>query len=430
MDTTHPIVKKIPYSNDRFTLFKQLSELNPTFLIDRIPEYQELSFIGFCRKIELSHIEEIEEHQRNIPKTKDYYNMIIGCIPFEHAYQIHQLIEDKKLTVYRPDLLIILNKKEHLIEIVDFNHKIKISAIIECIKIPNKKKTTIFPGKIPIKSNMTKHEYNAMIQTSKKHIVDGDIFQVVLSQQFLAESSVDGIDLFERSCEYNSSPYQIYIEDNNQAIICTSPERLLEVKGNQLEVHPIAGTRARKHDGKDDLRGKELLSDPKELSEHLMLVDLGRNDIGRVSETGSVVVDKYCQLKNYQHVMHLVSTVRGQLKNNENKFTALKSVFPAGTVSGAPKKKSLEIIQTLEPTRRHLYGGAIFVSTGDYLDSCITIRTILKRNNQLIIQCGSGIVNDSIDSKEFLETINKGRALLNTLESFYKEGAQYDFDYR
>jgi anthranilate synthase component 1 len=276
-------------------------------------------------------------------------------------------------------------------------------------------------SQIPAKSDpqykrtMTTDEFVAKVEIAKEEIRSGEAFQIVLSQRFASPCSADALDVYRMLRLNNPSPYMyLFRFEDGIEIVGSSPEALVKVTGSEVMVHPIAGTRHRSSSIEEDVRlGEELLADPKERAEHLMLVDLGRNDLGRVCAPGTVEVLDFMHLERYSHVMHIVSTVIGQLSPDSTPIDALFSVFPAGTLSGAPKPRAMEIIETLEPTRRGLYGGTIgyFDFTGN-IDTCIAIRTALIHKNIAYVQAGAGIVADSVPLSENDETINKAAAVL------------------
>ncbi len=266
-------------------------------------------------------------------------------------------------------------------------------------------------------SNMTKEEFMVKVEKAKEYIKSGDVFQVVLSQRLNMPLKGEPFDVYRNLRTVNPAPYLYYLNFDETVIIGSSPEMLIRVEDGEIQTCPIAGTRPRGKDNtEDELFEKELLADEKETAEHLMLVDLGRNDLGRVCDYGSIKLNCFMQIERYSHVMHLVSTVSGKILPEMSSFDALKSCFPAGTVSGAPKIRAMEIIEELEPTRRGVYAGVIgyFGFTGN-MDTCITIRTIVVHKGRTYIQAGAGIVADSQPEKEYDETINKAKALLETL---------------
>lgn len=247
----------------------------------------------------------------------------------------------------------------------------------------------------------------------------------------MATGQIDGFSLYRNLRQSNPAPYLSYIKFPELEILCSSPEMLVRMNHSFVETAPIAGTRAIKEDGKDHLREAELLTDEKDLAEHLMLVDLGRNDIGRISKAGTVKVPEYCQAKHFSKVMHLVSSVRGTPLEHVTAIDCLKATFPAGTVSGAPKIRALEIIDELEPDSRDLYAGSVvMLNQYGHLNSCISIRTIHLKQDEIIIQAGGGIVHDSNPEHEYLESLNKASALFNAIEKTYRGAVNYDFDYR
>ena len=268
--------------------------------------------------------------------------------------------------------------------------------------------------KMLIKSNTTKKIFIKNVAIAKKHIEIGDVFQVVLSQRFEAKLQKKPIEIYKKIRKTNPSPFLYFINYEDFQIIGSSPEILVRVKDSKITIRPIAGTRPRGKNKKlDDKFQKDLLSDPKELSEHLMLLDLGRNDIGKFSEIGTVKVDSQFKTEKYSHVMHIVSNVTGKLKKNSSLIDVLMSGFPAGTVSGAPKIRAMEIIDKLEKNKRKLYAGGIgYFSPKNNMDTCIALRTALIKNNKIYIQAGAGIVADSDPEMEYQETVNKAQALI------------------
>ncbi len=257
----------------------------------------------------------------------------------------------------------------------------------------------------------------AAVRRAKQYILEGDIFQVVLSRRTVLEYTGDLFAVYRALRVINPSPYLFYVDFGAIKLAGSSPEVLVRAHDGQVEVLPIAGTRPRGATEEEDVAlEKELLADAKEVAEHIMLVDLGRNDVGRISEYGSVEVPVLKRVERYSHVMHLVSEVRGKLRKDAGALGALKACFPAGTVSGAPKVRAMEIIQELEGARRGIYAGAVgYLAFNGTLDTCIAIRTIVARRNELWVQAGAGIVADSIPEKEYEETGNKARALLEAV---------------
>jgi anthranilate synthase component 1 len=268
-----------------------------------------------------------------------------------------------------------------------------------------------------VKSNTSKNKFLAMITRAKKYIKLGDIFQVVLSQRFEAKLSKSPLDIYKKLRNTNPSPFMYFFNFTDFQIIGASPEILVRLRDNKITVRPIAGTRPRGKDVKEDnFLAKDLLNDKKELSEHLMLLDLGRNDAGKVSKINSIKVTESFIIEKYSHVMHIVSNVIGIYNKKFSKFKTLLAGFPAGTVSGAPKIRAMEIIDELETSKRKVYAGGIgyFSSNGEF-DTCIALRTAIAKNDKFYVQAGAGIVADSNPIKEYEETINKAKALLSAL---------------
>ena len=267
-------------------------------------------------------------------------------------------------------------------------------------------------------SNVTKEEFIEKVQRSKDYIAAGDIFQVQISQRFSLDTTSNPFDIYRALRRVNPSPYMFYLKYGDLHIVGSSPEVLVRLEGSRVETRPIAGTRRRGRSPEDDIRMEnELLSDPKERAEHIMLVDLGRNDIGRVCRKGSVSVNELMVIERYSHVMHLVSNVIGEIAPEYDQFDLLEACFPAGTVTGAPKIRSMEIIGELESSNRGFYAGAVgYFSFQGNMDTCITIRTIVIKGNKAYLQAAAGIVADSEPEKEYLETMNKVKGMVKAIE--------------
>ena len=271
---------------------------------------------------------------------------------------------------------------------------------------------------IKVRSNTTKNKFLEMVNRAKKYIKIGDIFQVVLSQRFEAKLTKRPLEIYKKLRVTNPSPFMYFFNFKDFQIIGASPEILVRLRDNKITVRPIAGTRPRgKNTKQDNFFAKDLLQDKKELSEHLMLLDLGRNDAGKVSKIGTVKVTESFMIEKYSHVMHIVSNVMGVYNKKYSRFKSLLAGFPAGTVSGAPKIRAMEIIDELETTRRKVYAGGIgyFSANGEF-DTCIALRTAVAKNKKFYVQAGAGIVADSNPNKEYEETVNKAKALLSALK--------------
>ena len=271
--------------------------------------------------------------------------------------------------------------------------------------------------KINIKSNITKSRFKKIVRKAKTYISKGDIFQVVLSQRFKANINKPPLEIYNSLRKLNPSPFMFYFNYDDFQILGSSPEILVRLVDGEVTIRPIAGTRPRGKNSKDDKRlTNELLNDPKELSEHLMLLDLGRNDVGKVSKANSVKVTEKFKVEKYSHVMHIVSNVVGKQKNKLSLFETFLSGFPAGTVSGAPKIRAMEIIDELEMSKRKLYAGGIgYFTANQEFDTCIALRTALIKNKKIYVQSGAGVVADSRPENEYEETVNKAKALLQSI---------------
>ena len=269
-----------------------------------------------------------------------------------------------------------------------------------------------------LRHNMTRRRYEAMVERSQEYIRAGDIFQVVISQRLEAPVRVPPFEIYRALRVVNPSPYMYYLRMGDSIILGSSPEMLVKVSGREVEYRPIAGTRPRGRNEEEDKRlEEELRADSKERAEHIMLVDLGRNDIGRVCEFSSVRPREIMFVERYSHVMHLVSSIRGRLRPDADSYAALAACFPAGTLTGAPKVRAMEIIDELEPTRRGLYGGAVlYLDFSGNLNSCIVIRTVLIQDRHAYLQAGAGIVADSVPAREHQECLAKAQAVLRAFQ--------------
>ena len=318
-------------------------------------------------------------------------------------FYIINVFNDEKITNFSKKYAQVQNELNNL-----YNNNFNIK------KKKNIKKSSL---RINIKSNTSKSSFLNMVKKAKNFIKIGDIFQVVLSQRFEAKLSKDPIDIYKKLRVTNPSPFMFFFNFPDFQIIGASPEILVRLRDNKITVRPIAGTRPRgKNYIQDKFYEKDLLNDKKELSEHLMLLDLGRNDAGKVSKINTVKVTESFTIERYSHVMHIVSNVTGVYNNKYSKFKSLLAGFPAGTVSGAPKIRAMEIIDQLEKTKRKVYAGGIgyFSANGEF-DTCIALRTAMVKNKKFYVQAGAGIVADSVPLKEYEETVNKAKALINAL---------------
>jgi anthranilate synthase component 1 len=267
-------------------------------------------------------------------------------------------------------------------------------------------------------SNWTRKDFEHAVEQIKEHIAAGDCYQAVLSQRLSKAVSVAPLQVYRALRATNPSPYMYFLRAGDESVVGASPEMLVRCRGQRLDYRPIAGTRKRGATETEDwLLGEEMRADEKEVAEHVMLVDLGRNDLGRVADFGTVEVGELMSVERYSHVQHLVTSLRARLRDDRDRFDALAACFPAGTVTGAPKVRAMQLISGLEPSPRGIYAGAVlYIDYADNLDSCIAIRTIVMRDSRADVQAGAGIVADSVPELEFEETMNKARALLQAVE--------------
>jgi len=383
----------------------------------------------------------INKFNIKIPKgLPSMSSMLVGYFSYDIIRYVenipNQCVDDLKIPdvrLSRPKNLVIydnLKKKIYYIEnvftdtpiknIFDKYNSIKRNFELfqdyENIVIPEK--FTFKKNKFKIKSNISKNKFKNMVLTAKKHIVNGDIFQVVLSQRFERKFKKKPLEIYNYLRKSNPSPFMFYFNYEDFKVLGSSPEILVRLRNKKITIRPIAGTRPRgKNKSQDKKYKNELLKDKKELAEHLMLLDLGRNDVGKVSKINSVKVTESFNVEKYSHVMHIVSNVVGEFNEKVSIFEALLSGFPAGTVSGAPKIKAMEIIDKLEKNKRKLYAGAIgYFTPNKEFDTCIALRTALIKNNKFYVQAGAGIVADSEPEKEYEETINKAKALMSAID--------------
>ncbi|NWF68533.1 MAG: anthranilate synthase component I [Chloroflexi bacterium] len=330
-----------------------------------------------------------------------------------------------------PDTLVIFDHAKHQMIVLANAHNIgdkdaayddalrRIENIVEALKQPLPALPPVSePLHDTLRSNLTREHFEENVRRAKEYIAAGDAFQIVLSQRFSCQTSAHPFTIYRALRALNPSPYMFFLRFGEDfTLMGASPEMMVRFEDGIATNRPIAGTRPRGNSEQEDLElEKDLLADPKERAEHVMLVDLGRNDLGRVSEYGSVKVSKMMYIERYSHVMHIVSQVQGRVRKEMDAFDLLRATFPAGTLSGAPKVRAMQIIEELEDTRRGPYGGAVgYFSFDGSMDTCITIRALLMRGNTLYIQSGAGIVADSDPAREYDETINKARAMSNAI---------------
>jgi len=343
-----------------------------------------------------------------------------------HLPDLHMMLTDTLLVFdnVRQTLKIIANVS---LEDFESSHAAYRSALAKIDQIAARLSDRVIPPRLDgsdgaepaITSNQTREGYMNMVEAAKEYIAAGDIIQVVPSQRFEAPLKVHPFNIYRSLRTINPSPYMFYLKLGDHALVGASPEVMVRLEGRDITLRPIAGTRRRGIDDAEDQRlEQELLADPKERAEHVMLVDLGRNDVGRVAEIGSVEVTELMVVERYSHVMHIVSNVRGKLREGSDAFDAFRATFPQGTVSGAPKIRAMEIIDELEPTRRGVYAGAVgyFSYTGN-MDTAIALRTLLIKDGRVYIQAGGGVVADSDPGAEFEESVNKAKAMVRALSA-------------
>ena len=400
--------KKIKLNEDPKFLIEKIIESFKFKIPSNLPPIASI-ISGYFSYDSIRYIEKIPnncEDDLNIPDVRLMRprTLIIYDNLKKKIFYIINVFQDEKISNYQKKYLEINTEL--------FQHFNK--SFSQSLKKNNSSKSK----KIVVKSNTAKKKFLKMVEKAKKYIKLGDIFQVVLSQRFEAKITKSPLEIYKKLRITNPSPFMFYFNFKDFQIIGASPEILVRLRDNKITVRPIAGTRPRGKTKKEDLfYEKDLLKDKKELSEHLMLLDLGRNDAGKVSKINSVKVTESFIIERYSHVMHIVSNVVGAYNNKFSKFKSLLAGFPAGTVSGAPKIRAMEIIDELETTKRKVYAGGIgyFSANGEF-DTCIALRTAVAKNNKFYVQAGAGIVADSKPIKEYEETINKAKALINALK--------------
>ena len=419
--------------------------LNPDKVWDINKNIVTLNTLGKKKKIKTKPLIYINKLIRNfnikIPKQlPPMSSMLVGYFSYDVIRYIENIPDRTKddlqipdVRLSRPKNLVIydnLKKKIHYVENVYADTKIKnysktYNEIIskfslfenyENITLPEK--FTFKKNKNLIKSNTSKEKFITLVKKAKNYIEKGDIFQVVLSQRFERKIEKKPIEIYNYLRKSNPSPFMFFFNYDDFNILGSSPEILVRLRKNEITIRPIAGTRPRGINDKEDKKYQlDLLKDKKELAEHLMLLDLGRNDVGKVAKINSVKVTEKFKVEKYSHVMHIVSNVIGKFNNKFSLFEALLSGFPAGTVSGAPKIRAMEIIDELEKNKRKLYAGGIgYFTPNSEFDTCIALRTALIKNNKFYVQAGAGIVADSNPDKEYTETINKAKALMRAVD--------------
>ncbi|MBB6146339.1 anthranilate synthase component 1 [Silvibacterium bohemicum] len=396
---------------DIFALWKEEIEGHTPARLSGLPPFT-AGAVGFFAYDVVRQIEELPE------ETKDDLGMPDASLMFFNEVLAFDHVKKEILLIVTADVRKLKPLAAYTDALTRLNRLAK--RLERPLPVIRKKKVT---GKLKIEFKTKKKDFLKSVEQAKEYIAAGDVFQVVLSQRFDVKPEVDPFSVYRALRIVNPSPYLYFLRFGLQQpadthIVGSSPELLVRVQGDHVEYRPIAGTRPRGASEEEDLRiGEELLHDEKERAEHVMLVDLGRNDVGRVSEYGTVKVKNLMAVERYSHVMHLVSSIDGTLRKDLTAVDAFRACFPAGTLSGAPKIRAMEIIEELESTRRGIYGGSVFYADfSGNLTSCIAIRTLLMRGKQGHIQAGAGIVADSVPEKEYEECINKARAVVRAIE--------------
>jgi anthranilate synthase component 1 len=379
----------------------------------------------------------------SVPGIPPFFGGALGYVAYEAVEQFHQITNAKRDPVGMPEVffifvqtLIAFDNLKHTIKIIDnvrLNNKTDLrtaydqaaARIAKVVASLQKKPRGIeardvsqSAGARKFRSNLTQAAFQEVVEKAKDYIKAGDIIQAVLCQRLETETAADPFEVYRALRFINPSPYMYYLELEDLRVIGSSPETMVRLTGDTIELRPIAGTRRRGATPTEEKELEaELLADPKERAEHIMLVDLGRNDVGRVAEIGSVEVNELMAIERYSHVIHIVSNIRGKLAAGKTPFDLFVSAFPAGTVSGAPKIRAMQIIAELEPEKRGLYAGAIgYFSFNGNVDTCIVIRTIVMKGKKVYINAGAGIVADSDPETEYQETLNKAGAMLKAVE--------------
>ena len=391
-----------------------LREIQSQYKVVKIPGVPAFSggLVGYLGYETITWLEDIPIHSNSALNVPDSVFMLYeDIIAFDHLKGAALIISNVNIDD-SADLKSQFNKAHSKIDIIGKSLHTNVDY-----------QTPIQVKKSDVTSNFDQNRFENAVAKAKEHIANGDIFQLVLSQRFERTTSAEPTTLYRALRNINPSPYMFHLKIDNFDVIGASPELLVKVEDGNVEIRPIAGTRKRGDSvAEDKALAYELLNDVKEQAEHLMLLDLGRNDVGRVSKFGSITIPENMVIENYSHVMHIVSDVKGELAEDKDPFDALMSGFPAGTVTGAPKIRAMEIIKDLEPERRNIYSGAVgfFDFTGN-VNTCIAIRTMVMKNGSVHFQSGAGIVHDSDPTKEFKETVSKARAIMSAID-FAEDG--------
>lgn len=400
---TPPVV--IESDNPVDIIKREISRYRPVEIRD-LPRFFG-GLVGYMGYDMVKFFESVQEVNKESLELPDFFFMLTDTmLIFDSLKQKIKVLSNAHIEDNSPDEAY----NEATLKINDIIAKLRAPLVIEDARSDVKSNGIV--------SNFTKEDFLSAVRKSKEYVMAGDIVQVVLSQRFEREAACHPFDIYRALRVVNPSPYMYYLDIGDARIVGSSPEILVRFEDGKIVLRPIAGTRKRgETESADRALEDELRKDPKEVAEHIMLVDLGRNDVGRVATIGSVKVTELMKVERYSHVMHLVSNVEGDLKEGLDAFDVLAACFPAGTVSGAPKVRAMEIIEELEPTRRGPYAGAVgYFSYSGNMDTCITIRTLIVRDGKVYVQAGAGIVADSDPEKEYTETVNKAKGMMTAVD--------------
>lgn len=400
-------------SDDPLGELKKLMDQYQPVPIEGVPEFHG-GAVGYMSYDQVRFFEKLPDNNPDTLNLPDLYYMITDTILiFDHVNNLLEIVSNAHV---EQDVVKAYHDAVQKIDTIS-------AAMKRPLGIPETKRGPA--SNKEIRSSFTKDDFCDAVRKAKEYICAGDIFQVVLSQRFEREITASPVNLYRALRCINPSPYMLLLQYPDVTLVGSSPEVMTQVRNGRCMVRPIAGTRPRGATIKEDLAlERELLADTKEIAEHVMLLDLGRNDVGRISKPGSVAPTKRMVIERYSHVMHIVSQVEGDMLDDADAYDALRATFPMGTVSGAPKIRAMEIIDELEPVRRGIYsGGAGYISFNGEMDTCIVIRTMVIKDGVAYVQAGAGIVYDSVPEREFDETVNKAKALFRAVE-FAEKGLE------
>ncbi len=407
--TRGKIREKVNFVKDPLEIVSaQLKKYRPV-IIPGLPRFFG-GFVGYIGYDTVRYFEKLPDNRNKGLNLPDLFLMLTDTmLVFDNLNQTIKVISNAYTEDKRPE-----DAYERALEKID----LIVRKLQKKVSLPRKISKSDNKLNKSFTSNFEKESFKKAVERTKEYVKAGDVIQTVISQNFEREVHADPVNVYRALRVINPSPYMFYLKTGKCTLVGSSPEVLVRLEDDRVELRPIAGTRRRGGNKEEDEKlEKELKSDPKELAEHIMLVDLGRNDVGRVAETGSVKVTELMNIERYSHVMHIVSNVTGKISDRYNAFDLLRASFPAGTVSGAPKIRAMEIIEELEPARRGPYAGCVgYFDFSGNMDMCITIRTIIFKGTRAYIQAGAGIVADSDPESEYTETVNKAKGMFKAIE--------------